>query len=258
MSNGNTEDSRSGLELGRVTPQEWLRGPARIDGEWVVLDRNRARTYSPIEEADLMYDLAAVRRPPDALAFVQRYGLLRHGPEQDDHRERYQELEKEALRLSNVLRLHTIIALAVGNDREEANDAIRELWSIEPDLRPIFEARAANDDELIDQATHIVAVMTNEGLAGVDFKVEPSINYEGGKRGDFSLCAWSPTLLGSIYHQLALSIVNRVPLRACVECRRYFPVKDKRQQFCSPTCSSRARQRRYADKKRLGEFEVQS
>jgi len=246
-------DERPGREL-RVAAMEWLRGPAKLDGDWIELDRERSRTYAPIETTDLMYDLAAVRRPSDALAFVQRYGLLRNGPGAERLREPVADIEEEAHTLSTTLGLYVLIRRAVGDDAQESNDAMRQLWDNADKLAEGFDNRAASGDELIDQATQLVTYWINQGLIGVDFTVTPSAHsvhptLGRGRVGDFSLSAHSPTLLGSAYHQLALTIVNAHLLRACAECGKYFAVADKRQRFCSQTCGSRARQRRFVDRK---------
>lgn len=56
---------------------EWLRGPAWIDGDDIVMDRNRATLYHPFAEPEIGIELARVRTPQDAVAFVERFGLLR-------------------------------------------------------------------------------------------------------------------------------------------------------------------------------------
>jgi hypothetical protein len=238
----------------RVAPVQWLRGPANLNDGWVELDRQRAHPYTPMEEVDLMYDLAAIRRPPDALAFVQRYGLLRHGPGADKLRESFAEIETAALTLDTTIAWYLRIARVVRGDTEDANNAIREMWRLAPKLGEHFDGTAKSDDELIDQATQLVAYWTNQGLIGVESKVTPSAHYTDprgnrGEAGGFSMSAHATTLLGLAYHQLALTITMRIPLRECVECGRYFEIKDRRQRFCSPTCGSRARQRRFAQKK---------
>jgi hypothetical protein len=230
----------------RVAPMEWLRGPAKLDDGWIELDRERARRYTPFAEAGLMYDLAAIRRPPDALAFVQRYGLLHHGPDAQDSRERFADFESAALELSNTIGIYNLIRRAVRGE-QDSGDAMSQLWDLAPQLAEGFDGEAKSADELVDQATQLVTYWTNQGLRGVDFKVVPSAHW-GGQVGDFSLSAHTPTLLGSAYQQLAQAIVGRMPMRSCPECGRYFVFKDKRQRFCSATCGSRARQRRFAER----------
>jgi hypothetical protein len=242
-------------ETGRrlsVDPVKWLHGPARIEGEFVVLDPSRARPYFPIAEQELVYDLAAVRRPQDALAFVQRYGLLTHGPDANEHREALSLFVKEALSVTFALTLYLSIRKAVGSEALAASDAIRELREFLPEFLPeLGVARKTTDHGVIDLASRTVAGLVNSGLVGVESKIEHAGGYEEGERGDFLLSARSPTLRGLIYHQLALLITTRFPLRTCAEseCGRFFPVRDKRQQFCSATCSGRARQRRWAERR---------
>jgi hypothetical protein len=144
--------------------------------------------------------------------------------------------------------VHLLVQRALSDDDQDANDAIRELWHLAPQLAEGFDGQATSDDELIDQATQLLTYWTNQGLKGVEMGLAPSAHW-GGRVGDFALTAYAPTLLGMAYHQLALTLNQRVPLRSCVECGRYFEVKDKRQRFCSSTCSGRARQRRFMERK---------
>jgi hypothetical protein len=65
---------------------EWVRGTARIDDNDIVLAANAVERYA-INEAEhretLLQDLAALSRPHSqrAIDFVERHGLLWHGPE---------------------------------------------------------------------------------------------------------------------------------------------------------------------------------
>src|SRR5215211_7469228 len=71
----------------RIQPRGWIRGPARIDKGWIILDQKRAQLYQPMESTNLVFDLASIRRPSDALEFCATYGLLWHGPDSDEYKE---------------------------------------------------------------------------------------------------------------------------------------------------------------------------
>gem|GEM_PF-5320971 len=70
-------------------PRPWLRGPASFDGDWLVLDKQQAVEYHPYEEKGIAFALANVRTPRDAVEFIGKYGMLKHGPEDEDCREAF-------------------------------------------------------------------------------------------------------------------------------------------------------------------------
>lgn len=222
-------------------PFAWRRGPASLDGEWVVLDVERSRPYYPAKTPELVYDLGAVRKPPDALAFVQRYGLLRTAADTGEPRERWSDIEDDAGTLAGVLRTVTLIRSATDGD----SDALRRLRGLAE--RDTGLPRPRNDEELIKQATQLVVLLIDGGLTGVDYALA------GFAGGHFAFTAQPPHLLGMAYHQLARAIVARVPLRECDECGRYFEVSNRGKRFCSKTCGGRARQRRFAQRQEAGQ-----
>lgn len=241
---------------GRATvpePPQWLRGVASRDGDWITLDPGRAETYHPLEQADLLFDLAAIHRPEDAVAFVGRYGLLRHGPGSDTFREHIKKWEDAALRLRFILRLHRTIQGAIGGDRDSLIE-LREVW--QPGIAANFQAPAASDDELLAQASKAVAWAVSDGLEGVQQRVSAAVEWGNGPAGAYLFSVSPPNLLGYAYHQLALALVSRVPMAPCADCGRFFVVDDPRKRYCSSTCSARTRQRRLAKKAREGRSDV--
>jgi hypothetical protein len=51
---------------------------------WVELDTSRPiEEYHPVSEPNLLFELADIRRPQEAVKFIRRYGLLWHGPDTD-------------------------------------------------------------------------------------------------------------------------------------------------------------------------------
>lgn len=234
----------------RAEPTTWLRGVATIAGEWIVLDPARAEEYEPYGETELVFDLANIRRPPEALVFVQRYGLLRHGPGAGSFRERFADFESEALAFHGLLHLCAFLRRAVNGDAE-ALGWLRDVW--QPHQRPMFQAAAADDGELLMQVSKVIALVISEGLNGTEQGI-----VSGAEWGDppaldrFMLAARPPDLLGYAYHQVAMLLVNRVPTAPCQDCGRYFLVTDQRQRYCSKTCGNRARHRRWLENKQAG------
>lgn len=238
------EREQSGVATLDVPPP-WLRGPAALDDGWVVLDLERAREYQP-SEAGLPYDLAAVSAPADVIAFVQRHGLLRHGPGADEHRERLRDFEEQALGLRYILRVYQELRRGLSEDRGESVEGLRALrGELRPALSDFFEAPASSDEELLAQASVTIAQGISQGLEGVEESVGAAV-VGGGSPGLFGFAPRPPDLVGYAYHQLAMAVVSRAAMRTCAECGRFFPVKDRRQRFCTPTCASRARYRRWS------------
>ena len=124
---------------------EWLRGPAWTDGDDIVMDRNRATLYHPFAEPEIGIELARVRTPQDAVAFVERFGLLqtrvrmpqdavayvkRFGllrqqpvpfpPEEplEPLRESFQSFESPAKKLSDILEVARLVQRGAHGDAE--------------------------------------------------------------------------------------------------------------------------------------------
>ena len=58
----------------------WLHGPASYKDGWLTLNASEAEEYIPeLVPTQMVFDFTAVKEPGDAVAFIGRYGLLRHG-----------------------------------------------------------------------------------------------------------------------------------------------------------------------------------
>jgi hypothetical protein len=252
MEGRETEEPRN-LRAIRATPPDWLRGEARLEGEWIVLDPKRSEKYRPIGEENLVFDLASITQPGEAVVFARKYGLLWHGPGAAQHAEQFSEWEKEATFIRIILMVYAALGSAISGDE----DSLNKLRAYERFWQGWFQAATTSDEELLMQASKFVAWATSEGLRGVEEGVSaafetdhPPGSGKWGPPGVFLLNAHPPDLLGYAYHQLALTIVRGVPATRCLECGRVFVISHKRMKFCSATCSSRARQRRFGENRR--------
>src|SRR5438132_6698072 len=98
---------------------EWIRGKGRYSDGWIVLAEPDPNTYSPLvprPDGDLLFELLAVNSPQRAVAFVQSWGLLHHGPGAADHRERFTEWQGEINKLNNILDAYRCIGPALAGD----------------------------------------------------------------------------------------------------------------------------------------------
>src|SRR5215203_2551815 len=176
-----------------VQHPEWVRGPAFIEGSEIVLDESRAERYllHEREQVEMMgFDLAALafprpgRDPEQAVAFVRRYGLLWHGPNQLGSgrcRESLADWWHEAEKLSTLL----ITSVRLG-------EAIRE-GSATP-VRRHLESQLlhfATDEAYLMPATKIAAGSISQGMQ--DTRWEMSVI----EPGELRLTQYPPDLVSA-------------------------------------------------------------
>lgn len=236
-------------------PPTWRRGPARLDGDWIVLDVARAEEYEPHETPDILLDFLRIEQPSDALDFVRGYGLLVHGPEDKEHREQFSEWLELREHIMAIMTMIKLLARALTGEQE----AITALWSEwEPQFRATYDGRAVSDEDLLGRATVMIAANVSLGMgdatqrlaAAIDYKKEIDSDEPMGPPGVFAWITIPSTVRGYIYYRLGSLLVSKAPLAECLECGHDFVVEDKRQQYCTPTCAGRARYRRWAQKRK--------
>jgi hypothetical protein len=228
-----------------VQHPEWVRGPAHVEGNKMVLDESRAERYllpDPERAERMGFDLAAMafhrsgRDPRQAVAFVRRYGLLWHGPNQlgsGGCRESLDDWWHEAEKLSALL----LTSVRLG---EAARDG-----SAAP-VRRHFEAlgiRFESDEDYVMAATIIAARSINDGMQDTRWGmsvIEP---------GELRLTQYPPNLVSAAYANLGALISKRVEFKECPGCGRVFLPASGRQQYHDEVCATRTRQRRYKGKK---------
>lgn len=225
----------------------WLRGSASYDAGWIRLDRKRAEEYLPKPEDQILDDLMAVREPAEAVAFVQRYGLLHHGPGVAEFRERFRDWELKIKHIRYAAHVYLLVRRAASEGDQQALAELREHW--EPNIiRPLYgDPPPADDADILGLASMFVASMVSLGLRGVEEGLGTTVGEYTPMAAPqrFFLQPRPADLLGHAYHQLAVRIVGQVPISECAECSRLFVVEDRRQRFCSKTCGNRARYRRW-------------
>lgn|GEM_PF-3115973 len=227
-----------------VSPRAWTHGRAQLKGEFVKLEA--PVEYYPYECADLLFDFTALQKPDDVVAFVSRYGLLfaTEGAEK----------VVDILREAAAVRLLANLVIWI---RNHDTKTLREIWEVS-DFSTLFEAAAATDEQLLEQASALVAFAINERIQNTRHGLIPEaaleVNGVSGSPGVFLWVAFPENLLGYVYHQLAMTITHRVPLATCQECGRIFKVEHGRQQYCSTRCAGRARIRRYREKTTLADL----
>jgi hypothetical protein len=218
----------------------------------VRLERDRAEPYALSATSDLAENLTNIRTASDVVRFVGSYGLLTRGPASSDLAEPFRFWKDTARGLRAIYGLHEALQRSLTDPRDSV-----ALADLRNRVVPITRSLAAAQLEVIPvedvqrEASLAVAAAVIEGLAGVEERIAPAsalIQEDGtsGPAGVYFLAPGAQDLVGAAYHELALLLVSRRPVRECEECSRVFAVRDQRQRFCSPRCSSRTRQRRFA------------
>jgi len=227
---------------------QWLRGPARHDGGWIVLDKDQATEYTPNVGPQLGLDLAYVRTPEDAVAFAEHYGMLWHGPGSVSLREPFTEWDREASTLREIVNLWLLI-LSVLRGEHEALTVYRQ--ARERAARKSPDIDTMSERELLGRLTRSIAADVTQRLGEAQEGLVPLWEDDEVVPGEFAFVMTPKDLLSAVYHELGRAIVHRVPLKGCLECGRVFQVRDPRQKYCTPRCSNRSRYRRWSEKRRL-------
>jgi len=238
--------------LQSADPPMWLRGPARIEGEWLVLDRASAESYLPLTTPKqvMLFALAACKTRRQMVDFASRFGLLTHGPSAPELREAVAEFETAAKELDVWLRLTNALRGAMKGDKRQA-ELLRLMMN---HFSNIFQAPPASDEELQMQMSKLIAWSVSHQLRDTTMRIDAACDYDvpNNQPGVFMFNAHPPNLLGWIYHELAQVLVMRSsPMAMCAdpECGRMFVPEDARQRFCQPSCANRARFRRWKTSK---------
>jgi hypothetical protein len=229
----------------------WARGPARIEGDEIILDEGRAEEYYLFEPTDLMFDLAALAADPanpdsrGALAFVRRYGLLWHGKEALGSRECREPLSdwwEESYALAVTADLYVRL-------KESARSGSAESLRAGPVDYAAFEdmGLTEEDDDLIEFSSLFLAETITMRLEGCDLGISSSLGLDVQPREPltFLLTQNPPDLLTAAYAQLAMAMVNRAPMQECLGCGKTFIPESGKQKYCTKSCASTTRWRRW-------------
>jgi hypothetical protein len=208
-----------------------LEGRAWIDGDLIVYACERIDSLGLDQPSvRVALELAAVRTPDDAAAFVGRHGPLGDVAAIVNHGE-------DRIRGVSVLKRPITVRERVTDVLTEAQH-LNALWRASRTAR---EGGAAARRTTVQLAGELSACATGVGLW-----IEPADN------GFVRLRVLAPTLRGFCYLSMAQGLADRIPIGVCEECDAVFAIEDGRQRFCGGRCSTRARQRRFREKRLKG------
>lgn len=212
-------------------------------GDQIVLDRDAAERYQPTSGWKVLFDLAALRRPEDAVAFVKQYGLLRHGPDAVYMQEPFSTFLESAHTFSNLLDLYHLIRGAARGDKA----ALATLWEEWSDrLRPLLQDSPQTNKELLVGADRALAALVSEGLRDAPVEVDSLMGTAQDhvwEPGTFALAPRFRDLLGVVYFDLAMMLSLQTPLHTCAECGRHFAPRNPQQRYHNRACALKARRR---------------
>jgi hypothetical protein len=241
--------AQGGLGQWRQYPQ-WARGPARIDGEEVVLDEEKAEPYYIFEPRDLIFDLADVaaawmtREYRVIQAFVRRYGLLWHGAEHlgtGACREPVSRWWDEAAEMYWIMDLYARLRESV------AIGSADPLHGAVANFAQACEPIPVKDEDLMDCASLLLAEVVSRKLEGCTLGIASSVQLDVAPKGPgiFLLSQRPPSLVAAAYVHLAQAMVNRAPVQECPGCGRMFILTSGKQKYHSKSCASNSRWRRW-------------
>jgi hypothetical protein len=236
----------------------WARGPAKVIGDEVVLDEDRAEDY-PMEltadSNDLVLQLARMaadwdnRDSRDIVTFVRRNGLLWHGARDlgtGGCRESLSEWWEEARLIAVLLSLYNELTKVAANKQAPLlRDALAELvsfYGVDVDA-----GDQDSDRELAEAGSLYLAEVLTERQESCDVGVTSSLGLALKIREpDYFLRAINPPdLLTAAYVALSDIIVNHAPMKECPGCGRMFVQESGKQKYCTKSCASTSRWRRW-------------
>ena len=235
----------------------WLRGPAWIDGDSIVMDCAQATAYQPLADLKLGLKLARVHTPEDAVVFVRNFGLLRSSPDLSRRRHEWPKgrpprqnspstaSEPVTDFLHAARELHEIVEMMIDVRKAAGGDEV----SMEK-LRQFCGFTDTDDRTLLIHCSHTRATQLNDGLLAAKsapFVYDRAQIGEPVNPGTLRLGVLPDTLLGVCFLTVALALADKEPVAICQEatCCRPFFVTDGRQKFCTAACSNRSRYRVY-------------
>jgi hypothetical protein len=249
----------------------WVRGPATIEDDCIVLDLREAERYEafrPVHSSQLLSDMARLVEldfgarlfsidRSRVRSFVERHGLIWHSPEslgEGEVREELSDWTYAAAELQLSVMLLAKLREAAENDSAQiVRDYMRSLRDFGVFRRMYLPD---DDDELLD----FVSIQLSERITRGMEDCTPTlltmcslIKEDGSKAGlfnDFRFSNCPKSLLGAANYELASLISRKEWFLLCEGCGRMFQPIHGHQTFCETRCSERSRKRRQRKRKR--------
>jgi hypothetical protein len=222
---------------------EWVRGPARIIDDEIVLDESRAERYMPDNLDRAIFQLAAASDYQDFRAFVRRYGLLWHGPNYlgtGKCRESVLNWQKAGYEANVIVLLYMGLREA---ERTGSADPVRSIHMTWPGL-----PETSNDEDFLKHVSMGVAGLINNHVAQYPTVLIPAFSFEEkAPPGEFVFGHQPPNLHEALYTNFATMIAQQADLKECPGCGRVFHPESGKQKYCTKSCASTSRWRRWKE-----------
>lgn len=245
--------SPTGISSYRQWPR-WVRGPARIEGGYVVADSSKAEEYVMDRPKNLPFDLASLAPiggsfdPQGIPPFVRRYGLLWHGPaqlEDVEAREALSDWQRAAEDASFITEQYRVLREAI------ASDSLAPVEDLIGAYSSVVNFTATNVREYLGQLSILFAEVLTERLEGCTLGLiaAAGLNIADDAPGRFLVAHHPPDLVSAAYAQLAVYVASQAEIRECPGCGRLFVPESGKQKYHSKSCSSTARWRRWNERR---------
>jgi hypothetical protein len=130
---------------------------------------------------------------------------------------------------------------------------IRKMISDFPEMFGLDEHKARehdltqDDQVLMNTASMLLAEAVTSKLEGTSMGVVSCVltNLRTNGPDTFLLSQNPPDLLAAAYVRFAESVVHRAPIKECPGCGRRFVPSSGKQKYCTKSCASTSRGRRY-------------
>ena len=223
---------------------EWIRGPASIVDDEVVLDEERAERYALHNLNGAIFELATLRNPQDIKAFVRRHGLLLRGPDDlgtAECREPLSDWQREAHQAALAVMLYMRLLEAERIGSAEPVRSLNLAWKGAPET--------SEDEAYLQQQSMGLAGLINQHLRRCQPALAPAFQFEAESgAAEFVITHQPPTLLAAIYADFAVIVAQRAELKRCPGCGRMFHPESGRQKYHSKSCANNDRWRRWKER----------
>lgn len=255
----------------------WVRGPAFIDGDEIVLTEGAVEKYTAFgsdHATELLLDLGNLSKigelvegtrtsdfrltePERALEFAETHGLLWHGPGQVGTEELREPLSKWFFAGLEFLVTSGLYFRIRQSQEEGSAKPVRSFLRRWRDAGVFKRIRLSDDDsKLLDSACIQLAERISLGMEDCTptFFAACGLLRDGvkvGGAGDFRFVNDPGSLVGAAHYRLAFLVSNKKPIRECEECGEVFVPEDPRQRYHTK-CGNRKRQRERREKLKTG------
>ena len=234
-------------EQGNIEPwvgfPEWVRGPSHVVNGEIILDENRAERYVPDFLDRALFELAAASDYQDFRAFVRRYGLLWHGANflgTGECRESVSEWQQAAHEANLMILLYKKLKEAERSSSAAPLRSLPIIWQGLPET--------STDEDYLKKSSMVLAGLINNHVAQYPMVLIPAFKFEAkAPPGEFVFDRQPPNLHKALYTDLATMIGQRAELKECVGCGRFFHSESGKQKYCTKSCASTSRWRRWKE-----------